>query len=415
MQPVTASVGAPDLKDRLDVLLTYLPSFLSSHGEIVSAVFLLIVALAVLLGVSVYVCLAVWLERKISADMQDRLGPMRVGWHGVVQMLVDPVKLALKEDLCPGAADRPFFMLAPFVVLAASFATFAVMPFSAAFILADLDIGVLYVASVGAGVLVGLVMAGWASNNKWALFSAIRTIAMLVSYEIPVGLSIVTVVMMVGSLSTQKIVLAQLSDAGMAGWHLFRFPPVFMVSFLVFFIAGLAEVNRTPFDLAEADSELVAGFHTEYSGMRWSFFFLAEYADMLIVSMLGTVLYLGGWAPLTVTRPLTIDFWVFWGMAALLAWYLHWLWTRIYLPRGEYGLIVVQTAILIAIALALLVVPSLAWFLIKSLALIFVMMWLRWTLPRPRIDQLMYLCWKVLIPVAFVNLFVVGVMRLYWR
>jgi NADH-quinone oxidoreductase subunit H len=286
--------------------------------------------------------------------------------------------------------------------------------------------------SVGSGVLIGAVMAGWSSNNKWALLGAMRTVAMAVSYEIPIGLSLIPIVMISGSLSLQDITLNQspwqildaggnlalvkdVSNYGMLQWNVFRYFPCFFIGFLIYYTASLAETNRTPFDLAEAESELVAGYHTEYSGIRWSFFFLAEYADMLVLSMLGTVLYLGGWLPLQVLNFKTIDAYVFWlGMVAPIAWYLgFYLWPKHYIPKGEWDLVIVQAVLLGALAVLMVVLPGPAWFLIKSLSLVFIMIWLRWTLPRLRTDQLMYVCWKVLLPISLVNLIVVGIRHVY--
>lgn len=427
-----------DLKDFIDVVIAKV-SLLQLAPGIATAVLLLAIGGALLTGVAVYVMAAVWLERKVCAHMQDRLGPMRVGWHGILQSIIDPIKLGLKEDLVPDSADKPLFFLAPFVILCSAFATFVVVPFSHQFVMADLSIGVLYVVSIGSGVLMGSVMAGWSSNNKWALFGAMRTVAMVVSYEIPIGMSLIPIVMITGSLSMQDITKAQgpwfvmnsdgvwgpLLDAagspaanwGFLHWNLFRYFPFLFIGFFVYYTASLAECNRTPFDLAEAESELVAGYHTEYSGIRWSFFFLAEYADMLVLSALGTTLYLGGWLPLQIFNFKTPDPYLFWlGIVAPIAWYLLlYLWPKYYIPKGEWDLVIVQAGLLATLFVLILVLPGVAWFLIKSLSLVFVMIWLRWTLPRLRIDQLMYVCWKVLLPISFVNFLAVGVWYVYGR
>jgi NADH-quinone oxidoreductase subunit H len=428
-------LSVPTLKQWFDAFLSRLPVFLQDHSQILMGILLLVAALVVLGGVALYVMAGVFIERKLSAHIQDRVGPFRVGWHGFLQLLVDGVKLGLKEDLCPAAADRPLFVIALGVVLAGCFATFVVMPFSWAFTVADLDIGVLYVVCVGAAVLVGIVMAGWGSNNKWGLLGAMRGVAVVMSYEIPVGLCVIMVAMLVGSLSTQQIVLAQASgwttvsctypllgpagwwtadpsgnwNWGMFNWFAFRYFPFLFIAAFCFFVAALAEANRTPFDLQEAESELVAGFHTEYTGLRWAYFMLAEYADMLILSMLSTTLFWGGWLPLQITNFHSPDPYVFWPLAAAVVWYLSWLYRRWYHPIGEYMLGVFLLSLVMAGALLLWLVPSITWFLGKSLFHVFVMMWLRWTLPRPRIDQLMYLCWKVLLPLSFVNFIAVGV------
>jgi NADH-quinone oxidoreductase subunit H len=432
MAPLGTSLPIRDLKDFIDTYLIANVGVLQHFPAVSTAVALLAIGGALLTGVAVYVMAAVWIERKVCAHIQDRLGPMRVGWHGILQSIIDPIKLGLKEDLCPDAADKPLFFLAPFVVLCSSFATFVVIPFSERLVMANLDIGVLYVVSIGSGVLMGTVMAGWSSNNKWALFGAMRTVAMVVSYEIPIGMSLIPIVMITGSLNMTDITLAQApwlaftsaghlepvanaSNLGILQWNIFRYFPFLFIGFIVFYTASLAECNRTPFDLAEAESELVAGFHTEYSGIRWSFFFLAEYADMLVLSMLGTVLYLGGWLPMQIFKPTTIDFYVFWlGMVAPTAWYLlGYLWPQHYIPKGEWDLIVVQAGLLAVTFVLLIILPEPTWFLLKSLAQVFIMIWLRWTLPRLRTDQLMYVCWKVLLPITFVNFLVVGFRHVY--
>jgi NADH-quinone oxidoreductase subunit H len=310
----------------------------------------------------VFVMFLVWWERKISAHMQDRLGPMYVGgWHGWAQTIADTVKLLLKEDIVPKSTDRFLFKQAPYIVFLGAFAAFVVVPFGLTSIVSDLNIGILYIFAVGSLAVVGILMGGWASNSKYSLYGGVRSVAQIVSYEIPAAMAVMTVVILTGSLSMQDIVRAQ--QGGIFHWFVFRNPFTF-VAFFIYFISSLAEVNRTPFDIPEAESELVAGYHTEYSGIRFAFFFLAEYANMVVVAAVTATLFLGGWTGL--------------------------------LP-GESWL------------------PAPIMFMLKLLLLIFVQMWLRWSLPRLRVDQLMYVCWKVLLPVSLVLVVGVGWLAVYWK
>ena len=317
-----------------------------------------LMALLPLVWVVPFALFAVWWERKISAHMQDRLGPMRTGgYHGWAQTIADILKLIQKEDIIPSAADRKLFILAPYLVFAGSYAAYAAIPFSAAYVGSGINIGLFYVISISSLVVVGLLMAGWASNNKWSLFGAMRSAAQIVSYEIPVALAILAVVMVAGSFDLQEINRQQ--SGWFWNWYLFQKFPFLFLGSLIYFVASLAEVNRTPFDIPEAESELVAGYHTEYGGMRFALLFLSEYANMFAVSAIAATLFLGGW-----NSP--FGDWLsgpFWGVF---------------------------------------------WFLTKGMTFIFVQMWLRWTLPRLRVDQLMYVGWKVLIPFAFVVVIGVG-------
>jgi NADH-quinone oxidoreductase subunit H len=295
-----------------------------------------------------------WVERRVMARMQSRIGPNRVGPVGFLQWLADGVKNMLKEDIIPSAADAPLFRAAPYVVMVGFVATFVALPFGGPLIIADLNVGILYVTSVTALVVVGILMAGWASNNKWSLLGGIRSAAQIVSYEIPAGLSIFPIVMLAGTLSMQGIIRAQ----GAAPWHWFVFDnPFTFVGFFVLFIASLAEGNRTPFDLPEAESELVAGFATEYSGMRNTLFFMAEWGNLYVIGAIATTLFMGGWQ----------------------------------IPWALDGHPVLRNALQFAV------------FFGKSYAFVLLAIWLRWTLPRIRVDQMMEMCWKYLVPIALLN------------
>jgi len=295
-----------------------------------------------------------WVERRVAGRIQSRIGPNRTGPAGFLQWLADGIKSVLKEDIVPSAADVPLFKLAPYVVMTGFVAAFVVVPFGGPLIIADLNVGILYLTAVTALVVVGILMAGWASNNKWSLLGGIRSAAQIVSYEIPAGLSILPVVMLAGTLSMQGIIGHQ----GWAPWtwHVFDNPFTFF-AFFILFVSALAEGNRTPFDLPEAESELVMGFATEYSGLRNLLFFMAEWGNLYVIGAVVTTLFLGGWQiPLALAdHPV---------------------------PR-----IVLQFAIFFA----------------KAYFWVFVAVWLRWTLPRIRVDQMMIMCWKYLVPIAFVN------------
>jgi NADH-quinone oxidoreductase subunit H len=317
-----------------------------------------LMAIVPLLWVIPFALFAVWWERKISAHMQDRLGPMRTGgWHGWAQTIADILKLIQKEDIIPTLADRKLFKLAPYVVFAGSYAAYAAIPFSAGYVGSEINIGLFYIISITSIVVVGLLMAGWASNNKWSLYGAMRAAAQIVSYEVPVILSILAVVMIVGTFDLQEINRAQ--SGPFWNWFVFQKFPFLFGAAVIYFLSSLAEVNRTPFDIPEAESELVGGYHTEYGGMRFAMLFLSEYANMFAVSAVAATLFFGGWNS----------------------------------PFGEF-----------------LSGPGWGafWVFSKGVACIFVQMWLRWTLPRLRVDQLMYVSWKVLIPFSFVIILGVG-------
>lgn len=317
----------------------------------------------ILNAVLIAVTYMVLLERKVIAWVQVRLGPMRVGPYGVLQPIADAIKLMIKEDITPTRADKWVFTAAPIIVLVPALIIFAVIPFgsetelfgrSISLYITDINVGLLYVVSVASIGVYGLILAGWASNSKYPLLASLRASAQLISYEVAVMMILVSMVLMAGTLSMVGIVHAQL-DAGL--WFVFAQP----VAFVVFMIGGLAETNRAPFDMPEAEQELTGGFHTEYSGMRFALFFLAEYANMIVISSVATTLFLGGWL-----RP-------FPSVAALA--FLDF-------------------------------VPSWIWFLTKTFVFLYVFLWIRATFPRYRYDQLMRLGWKVLIPIAIANLVV---------
>jgi NADH-quinone oxidoreductase subunit H len=345
-------------------LLRLIPEY-DSLPELVRAWLPVLVSCVLIFALlALAVLFMVWLERKVSAHIQDRLGPMYVGgWHGWAQTLADSLKLLLKEDIIPDSADKLLFKMAPFIVFLGAFAAYVVVPFGVKSYVADLNIGILYVVALGSLSVIGIIMAGWASNNKYSLFGGMRAAAQMISYEIPAAIAIMTVIILAGSLSMTEIVEAQ--KGGILHWFIFRNPFTFL-AFIVYFTASLAEVNRTPFDIPEAESELVAGYHTEYSGIRFAFFFLAEYANMFLVASVATTLFLGGWMPI--------------------------------LPS----------------AIAPQFLPGPILFFFKALLLIFIQMWLRWSLPRFRVDQLMYLSWKVLLPVSFVLVLGTGFLAVYW-
>lgn len=337
----------------------------SSVGYVVAA----LIYVSLLLGLVANAALIfIWLERKVSGRIQDRLGPTRVGGKfGWLQTLADGMKLLTKEDLVPGDADKMLFRIAPYVSFCASLAAFIALPFAGRdfpFVAQHMNIAVFFVLAVMGLEVFGVILAGYASASKWSLFGAMREAAQVVSYEVPMGLCVVVPVMLAGSMDL--VFIGDKQQGWFTNWYLFNDPFTFLV-FWVYFTCGTASVNRAPFDLAEAESELVAGFHTEYSGLRWSFFFMAEYGSMLAVSMLAAILFLGGW-----NGPIPI--------ASLLG--LTW-------ENGDVtGYIGNLLGMINVIA--------------KGFLLVTVMIWVRWTLPRLRIDQVMTTCLKYCTPLAAV-------------
>jgi len=349
------------MRELIETLQSGQSFFAGLPPAVLTLIFLVLGAVFFATVMALNALVMVYAERKVSAWMQDRMGPMEVGPQGILQTLADAIKLLLKEDIVPAAADKRLHWFAPFLIFAVPCAAFVALPYTREFVFANFDIGVFYVASITSLSVIAILIAGWASNNKWALLGGMRAAAQIVSYEIPAGLAILVIVMQVGSLNFTDISLAQ--DGGIHRWFIWRYFPFNLIAFVIFYLATLAECNRTPFDLPEAESELVAGFHTEYSGFKWSIFMLAEYAEMLIVALVGAALFLGGWS-----SPIPG-----------------------FLNSGAWGVL---------------------WFGLKGAFLMFTYMWLRWTLPRLRVDQLMHLSWKVLTPFSFACILGVGLWML---
>ncbi|PWT72479.1 MAG: NADH-quinone oxidoreductase subunit NuoH [Bacteroidetes bacterium] len=320
---------------------------------------MIIVGISVIGLFAVLGLILVIMERKVSAYMQVRLGPNRVGPKGMLQSLADTVKLLVKEGLTPDKADKFLFNLAPFIAMIASMLLLVPIGFAKNFQIWDLNIGVLYLAAISSVSVISILMAGWSSNNKYSLLGAMRSGAQIVSYELSAGFSILAIVILSGSLRISDIVMAQEN-----GWWIFKGHIPVLIAFVIFLVAVTAETNRAPFDLAEAESELTAGFHTEYSGMKFALFFLAEYVNVFIVCGIGATLFLGGW------MPLHIGTW------------------KAFNHIMDY-------------------IPSSIWFFGKTFFLIFVIMWFRWTFPRLRIDQLLNLEWKYLLPISMVNILLI--------
>jgi len=420
-------------------LMSYLGSSVTP-GEAGNQLWALIYVLIIFTGVSVAVIAMNWLERKALAHFQVRLGPMRVGPHGLLQPIADAVKLLLKEDIIPSEADKFVFWIAPLIGLLASFTVYTVVPFGPSQAVSDMNIGILFMLGVSSLGVLGIVMAGWASNSHYPLIGALRSSAQMVSYEVAMGLAVVSAILMTslnqtgtGTLSMIGIVQAQQEQHV---WFLFKFFPLGAIAFVIFAIAMVAETNRAPFDLAEAESELTAGFHTEYSGLRWSLFMLAEYAAMIAVSSIAVALWLGGWM-----RPfshwLSGGAWdfvfslfpglTFLGLAAIAI--------RGTIRMPKHSLFRIQTiglgafaAVLSGIGLLLLGIAvgaragdhvalarsadalnNVYWFVMKIAVFMYMFIWYRATWPRYRFDQLMSVGWKVMLPISLGVLIVTAI------
>ncbi len=352
-------------------------------NQIAQIIYTIVIPVAVLFAfILINAMYLMFIERKVLADMQSRLGPMMFGWHGILQPIADSVKLMFKEDIVPAKADKWVFTVAPLILVVTAISAFVAIPFGpptdffgllskkVPFWVADLNIGVLYIVALASVGTYGVIMAGWASNNKYSLLGGFRSAAQMISYEIPMAFAIITVVLMSGSLNLTDIVNAQSHR-----WFILALP-VGPVAFFLYFVSGVAETNRVPFDLPEAESELVSGFATEYSGMRYALFFMGEYLNMLIVSLLVSIMFLGGWMPLQI------------------------------FPHSLGGFAPIHV-----INVLLRAVPPVIWLLAKVYFFIFIYIWLRGTLPRLRYDQLMAFSWKLMLPLALGTMLAAAFMK----
>ena len=331
----------------------FLNEKLSPTGAVITELVIigiLFLALYALLGLAL-----IYLERKVCAIMQNRIGPNRVGKWGIIQTIADMIKLLMKELIPIRRADKFLFNLAPYIVIIGSIMAMAALPFAKGLHALDFNIGIFYVMAVSSIGVIGILLAGWSSNSKYSLIGAMRSGAQVVSYELSVGLALLSVVIFSGSMQFSEIVMSQAN-----GWWIFKGHLPALVSFIIFVVASTAEINRGPFDLAEAESELTAGFHTEYSGIRFAFFFLAEFMNMFIVSGIAATVFLGGWMPFHIGNLAGFN--------------------RIM----DY-------------------IPPIVWFFGKTFFVVYLIMWLKWTFPRLRIDQILTLEWKYLVPFNLVN------------
>jgi NADH-quinone oxidoreductase subunit H len=402
-------------------MLDYIRSYLSTDqtpGAAGNVFWAFVYIVLVFLGLSVAVIAMNWLERKILAHMQVRLGPMRVGPHGLLQPIADALKLLIKEDIMPAEADGAVFWIAPLLVVLSAFTVFVVVPFGPTHAITDMNIGILFMLGVSSLSVLGVVMAGWASNSHYPLIGALRSSAQMVSYEVAMGLAVVSAILMTslnaqgeGTLSMIGIVQAQQSQ-GM--WFIFKFFPLGLIAFFIFAVAMVAETNRAPFDLPEAESELTAGFHTEYSGFRWSLFFLAEYSAMIAVSSIAVTLWLGGWLrpfPNLLTGPTwDLVFSLFPGITLLLLAAMcfystarmpkHPLFRIQTLGLAGFGVVLALIGLILFVPAVRERVGDIYWFIIKVAAFMYLYIWYRGTFPRYRFDQLMKVGWKILLPLG---------------
>jgi NADH-quinone oxidoreductase subunit H len=324
----------------------------------------MIIGITLILFAAIAVIILVYVERKVAAFFQLRIGPNRVGPYGIFQTVADFIKLLMKEHITSRKADRFLFNLAPFIIVTAAFLGIGAIPFALGLHVFDINIGILYLTAVSSVGVLGILIGGWAGNNKYSLIGALRSGAQIVSYELSILLSLLTIVVLVGSLQLSEIIASQEN-----GWWIFKGHVPVWIAFIIFMIAGTAETNRGPFDLAEAESELTAGFHTEYSGIKFAMFFLAEYLSLFIIASIGSIVFFGGW------MPLHIGGW------------------EAFNNVMDY-------------------IPPIVWFFSKVSALIGIIMWFKWTFPRLRIDQLLNLEWKYLLPINLVNLLLVSFIAL---
>ena len=413
--------------------LQYVESYLSSGqtpGAAGNMFWAFVYIVLIFLGLSVAVIAMNWLERKILAHMQVRLGPMRVGPHGLLQPIADALKLLLKEDIMPAEADGLVFWMAPLMVVLAAFTVFIVVPFGPTHAVTDMNIGVLFMLGVSSLAVLGVVMAGWASNSHYPLIGALRSSAQMVSYEIAMGLAVISAVMMTsmneqgtGTLSMIGIVQAQQAQGI---WFAFQFFPLGLIALFIFAVAMVAETNRAPFDLPEAESELTAGFHTEYSGFRWSLFFLAEYSAMIAVSSIAVTLWLGGWLrpfPNWLSGPnFELAFSLFPGLT-FLAFAAMCFYSTARMPKHPYfrvqtiglasfGAVLALIGLVFFIPAVSMRVQDIYWFSAKVAVFMYLYIWYRGTFPRYRFDQLMKVGWKILLPMGIGVLLLTAMMGL---